>query len=541
VHAVPDGNGQAVPGWPGAALAVAALGLLLAAAPAAEWLAHAGAGRGAGRKLLAGVAIAAAATAPVLAAVFWVSDGVRGPVGSVTAPVLPAFVSASSNGGSQYRTLVLRPDGDSVDYAVVRQSDPILGEPELTAYGPAQQTLSEQVSALGSQDGADAGDPGLALSQFGIKWVLLPGPVDTALAQRLDASVGLVPLSKSAAYDLWEVAGPVARVRVIAPDGTVTPLPSQPVDVTAVAAPPLGGTLVLAEPYGGWAATLNGKALKPLSAPVDGWAQGFVLPAGGGKVAITRNNVARDLSLVAELVALLAVCVLALPGKRADPAAEAEALAAVQAARRGRRAARVAQRPGLPRRARLAGRAAAGFGAVRRRGAAATEGADQDVTTGSGVGVLTDSDDGDWDDGDGWDEGGAWQKPARLTGPQPAAPRGTGPQQAAPWESGSQQAAPWESGPQPAAPWDTGPRPASRNTGPHPSWDTGPHPSAGTGPHPSAGTGPHPSAGTVPPPADRDTGPRRSAPPERHSHRARRRGSRPSHRRGDRSGTDGES
>src|SRR6185437_5044313 len=118
---------------------VAALGLLLAAAPAAEWLAQAGAGRGLVRKLLAAAAIAAAATAPVLAAVFWISDGVRGPVGTVTSPVLPAFVAASSNGASQYRTLILRPDGASLDYAVVRQTDPILGEPELTAYGPAEQ------------------------------------------------------------------------------------------------------------------------------------------------------------------------------------------------------------------------------------------------------------------------------------------------------------------------------------------------------------------------------------------------------------------
>ena len=30
---------------------------------------------------------------------------------------------------------------------------------------------------------------------------------------------------------------------------------------------------MLAEPYGGWSATLNGIALKPLAAPVSGWAQ----------------------------------------------------------------------------------------------------------------------------------------------------------------------------------------------------------------------------------------------------------------------------
>ena len=339
-------GGQAASGWPGVALAVAALGLLLAAAPAAQWLAGVVAGgpsaearSGGALRLLAGVVLAAAATAPVLVAVYWVTSGVRGPVGSVTTPVLPAFVSASSASGTEYRTLILRSSGATLDYSVVRQSDPSLGEPELTAYAPAEQALSRQVAALGAPGSADAGDPGLVLGQFGIKWVLLPGPVNPALAQRLNAAVGLVPRSSAPAYDLWEVAGPVARVRVVAPDGTVTPLAAGPVGMSGAAAPASGGTLVLAEPYGGWTATLNGTALKPLAAPVDGWAQGFVLPAGGGQLKVTRNDMARDLSLIVELIALLAVIVLALPGKRADPAEEAAALAAVRAAQHGRRAA----------------------------------------------------------------------------------------------------------------------------------------------------------------------------------------------------------
>ena len=199
------------------------------------------------------------------------------------------------------------------------------------------------MAALGAPQGADAGDPGLVLGDFGIKWVMVPGPVSQALSQRLDASVGLVPVSKAPAYDLWQVSGPVARVRVVAKDGTVTPLAAQPVGMTAVSAPAAGGTLVLAEPYGGWTATLGGTALKPLPAPVNGWAQGFTLPPGGGQLVITRNDLARDVSLIAELVAVLAICVLALPGKRADPAEEAAALAALRDAQHGRRAARAAR------------------------------------------------------------------------------------------------------------------------------------------------------------------------------------------------------
>ena len=381
VSVTPPAGGQPADGWPGVALALAALGLLLASAPAAQWLASIipneggrlspatsspAAGYARSRRLLACVALAAAATAPLLVAAYWVKDGVRGPVEGIAAPLLPAFVSASSTSGMQYRTLILRPDGAGLDYLVVRQGDPTLGEPELGAASAAGAALSRQVAALGAPDGADAGDPGLVLGSFGIRWVLLPGPVDPVLAQRLDASLGLVALNKGPAYDLWQVTGPVARVRVVADDGTTTALSSGTVDMSGVTAPAGGGTLVLAEPYGGWTATLNGRALKPVATPVNGWAQGFVLPPGGGQLSITRNNLARLLSLIVELIATLAICLLALPGKRADPVQEAEALAALREARNGKRAANSARRATRSVRAEGAGHRAAG--AVDRLG-----------------------------------------------------------------------------------------------------------------------------------------------------------------------------
>jgi GT2 family glycosyltransferase len=353
VSVTPTAGGEPADGWPGVALALAALGLLLAAAPAAQWLAtiispNEGGQLAAGppsssshlRRVLACAVLAAAATAPLFVALYWVSDGVRGPVGSVDAPLLPAFVSASSTSDAQYRTLILRPDGAGLDYLVVRQGDPTLGEPELSIPAAAGAALSRQVSALGAPDGADAGDPGLVLGSFGIKWVMLPAPVDAVLAQRLDAALGLVALNKGPSYDLWQVAGPIGRARVVAGDGTTTVLTSGTVNLSGAAAPAAGGTLILAEPYGGWTATLNGQALKPVPAPVDGWAQGFVLPPGGGTISITRNSLARPLSLILELIATLAICLLALPGKRADPVEEAEALTALRETRNGKRAVR---------------------------------------------------------------------------------------------------------------------------------------------------------------------------------------------------------
>jgi GT2 family glycosyltransferase len=343
--AVVSVDGAAVRAWPGAELAIAAAGLLIAAAPAAEWLANGLAGGGAADgapaggaaiargwrvgaapRMLALVALVAVASAPVTAAWFWVTGGVRGPIAAVASPVLPPFVAASAAEGFGYRTLVLREDNGTLSYAVLRQADPTLGEPELAQNVPADQALARLVAALGAPVGADAGDPGLALGEFGIRWVLLPNPVDAGLAQRLDASEGLVQHSTAPAYDLWQVTGPVSGVRVVGQDSTVTALSAQAGGTTSISGSVGGGTLVLAEPYGGWTATLNGHALTPLPRPVDGWAQGFTLPAGGGQLAISRDDMARDLSLIAELIVFLAAAVLALPGKRVEATAEAQSL-----------------------------------------------------------------------------------------------------------------------------------------------------------------------------------------------------------------------
>lgn len=263
-------------GWSGAALAVTAVGLLAAAAPAVRWLCSLS------RRSLSWTALGAAAALPLAAAGFWVTGGVRGPVTPRPQQVLPAFVAASSAGPAHYRTLVLRPSAGSsggVTFAVARAGDPSLGEPELAEPAATTEAFSRQVAALVAPDGADSGDPGQSLASSGIHWVLLPGPVDQTLADRLNAASGLVPLSSSPAGDLWQVTGTVPR-------------------------------------------------------------------AAGSQ---THGTLPRTLSLILELLALLVIVVLAIPGRREDPAEEAEAIAAVRAAQHERRTERAAKTRDLTR------------------------------------------------------------------------------------------------------------------------------------------------------------------------------------------------
>ena len=357
-------GGTTVSAWPGPAIALAAAGLLLAATPVIESAVLAlrplrapsrppapgpppvpGRPPAPVRRRLAVLAVlgalVVAASAPALAAGYWLAAGIRGPVTAAGPQILPPFVAAASAGPDQARTLVLRQDGAALSYTVLRSTDPVLGEPELTGDSSAAGELDGVVASLAAAAGGDGGDAGQALRQFDIGYILLPAPVDQALASQLAGAAGLIRLTSAPAYDLWQVAGTVARASVIAPGGTAVPVPSGPVGVNTVLAASTSGTLVLAEAAGGWSATLNGKPLTPLARPVDGWAQGFVLPAGGGRLVITRDETARDLSLGAEAVAVLLVFALALPGTRSAAAA------AAARRRRGRSPrARASRRPG---------------------------------------------------------------------------------------------------------------------------------------------------------------------------------------------------
>ena len=81
-----------------------------------------------------------------------------------------------------------------------------------------------------------------------------------------------------------------------------------------------GRTLVLAEDYDAdWTARIGGTDLKPVK--VDGWAQGFEVPAAGGTVSVSYSSVPRLAWLGAEGLIFLFALVMALPtGRSAEPA-----------------------------------------------------------------------------------------------------------------------------------------------------------------------------------------------------------------------------
>ncbi|HEY3687320.1 MAG TPA: glycosyltransferase [Streptosporangiaceae bacterium] len=315
----PPTGGPGVAAWPGVALGVAASGLLLAAATAAGTIVDL-IRRGGWRRAAGFAVVVLACSSPVLVAGAWVVNGVDGPLTRYSDDVMPPAVAALS--GNRTGTLVVRPDRGGVSYTVLRGTAPLFGDDQLRPPDEARVRLDALVSGLMSGRG---GDDGHALVQYGIRFVLVPAPVDTASLHRLDGVPGMSRMTLTSDYAVWRVTGPTARVRITAPDGGVTAVPGAPVGVPDAAIPAgrAGRVLELAEPAdSAWSATLNGHDLTPRT--VHGWAQGFELPASGGRLVVARGTFWHTAFLWAQGAALLVVLVLALPGAGREEDAEAE-------------------------------------------------------------------------------------------------------------------------------------------------------------------------------------------------------------------------
>lgn len=309
----PATGGPPIAAWPGVALVLAAGGLLMTAAIAAGpvWdLVRAG-----GWRRAAGIAIVAiACSSPVLTAGAWVWRGADQPLNRHPDNVMPPAVAALS--GNRTATLVVRPENGAVAYSVLRGRVPMFGEDQIHPPDAARVRLDALVSGLMSGRG---GDDGHALAQYGIRFVLVPAPAVKESLHRLDGVPGMSRMTMTSQYAVWRVTGPTAREWIEGPDGSVTAVPGAP--STTIPAGKPGRVLETAEPFdGGWSATLNGHDLAPVK--LHGWAQGFRIPASGGRLEIGRGTFPHDIWIWAQGLALLVLIVLALPGARRDPDAE---------------------------------------------------------------------------------------------------------------------------------------------------------------------------------------------------------------------------
>ncbi|MCP3760348.1 glycosyltransferase family 2 protein [Streptomyces sp. TBY4] len=330
--------------WAGPATLVYGLALLAAAVIGADGAKERVAARSFGwRQPLAALIALAAAVGPLVGAAGWMLSGAAGPLERRDPVQVPAFVAEESGNRDQARTLVIGADSPAaLSYSLVRGSGGRLGDAELAAGAGSDARLDKVVSSLVAGSGADQTDQ---LGGFAIRYVLVRDGAPQEIGRVLDATPGLSRLSKLEGSALWRVDRQVARAVIVSgkPGEAPIPVASGPVEAhTKIPAGEAGRVLRIADQAGpGWRATLDGKPLKAKT--LDGWAQGFELPADAGRLDLVHeDSLTRTAWHWAQGLLALVLLVMALPGRRArldDDLPEEEAPA--EEAGEGRRARRL--------------------------------------------------------------------------------------------------------------------------------------------------------------------------------------------------------
>jgi GT2 family glycosyltransferase len=317
VTVTPPGSAP-VAAWAGSATLVVGLVLLVAAVIGNDGVLRRLSAQGFSVwQAVAVVVTAMAVLAPVVYGLSWMARGAAEPIVRDDPELLPAFVAAQAQSPDRPRTLVLRTEPDRVAYALLRSTGPHLGDAEVVPQRDAVSDLDNLVADLASGRG---GIESRRLASFAVRFVLVDAPVPAELADRLDAVPGLTRIGAPNGGVLWRVGPTSARVR-FEPKGTTERIPMPAEEISARGGVPkdwAGGRIVMADQADrGWRASLNGKALTPVT--VDGWAQGFELPEGSaGLVSITYSSSLRTFWLVVVGAVLVAVVILALPTRRRD-------------------------------------------------------------------------------------------------------------------------------------------------------------------------------------------------------------------------------
>lgn len=313
--------------WAGPATLVYGIALLSAATLGADGARFRVAEQSFGwRQPVAALIALASALGPLIAAAGWVIGGADGPMERRDPVQVPAFVAEESHTRDQARTLVLDSDSAAhVGYMLVRGSGARLGDGELASGDGGNSTLDKVVANLVAGSGADQADQ---LGGFAVRYVLVHRGAPREVTRVLDATPGLSRLSQQDGSGLWRVDQEVARATIVAGEksgagksggGGPEPVAAGPVEIhTDIEAGPDGRVLRLADTAAeGWTATLDGKPLTRTT--VDGWAQGFELPASGGRLDVSYDAPFTHTAWlwVQGLLGLVLV-VLALPGRRRD-------------------------------------------------------------------------------------------------------------------------------------------------------------------------------------------------------------------------------
>lgn len=259
------------------------------------------------RHVLGGLVIATTVLYGLGAGIWAVTAGTLSPVQANRQPVLPAFLALNPG----MKTLVLRNLAErktnSPSFFVARESDAILGDPDMTpSNSPAIESAVRDIV-----DGSGL-NSSRVLAAYGITYLFMTNPVSSQLVRAVDGLGGFVRTSSTQAGIVWKIAGISDRLVFTSIAGASQAMPT--LEISAIGATPKAGTLTLAENYDSSWQVIQGA--RRLTRVRSAYGLPQFLSTQAGEFTLINDGTKRRAWLSLEVIVFLSVLIMALPSGR---------------------------------------------------------------------------------------------------------------------------------------------------------------------------------------------------------------------------------
>jgi GT2 family glycosyltransferase len=259
------------------------------------------------RHFFAGLVVASTLIYGTAAAGWVLLVGLDSPVHANQPAVLPAFLTVAPG----VKTLVLTSsndeNADTITYFIARESDVLLGDPDVVP--PSSPAIDKAVADVVDGSGLTSSK---VFAAHGITYLFMKNPVNNQLVRTIDGIGGFIRVAATQSGIVWHIAGVSDRLVFTNSAGTSRGLPEG--DIKARTSTTGPGLISLAENYdSSWQVIQNGEKLARSR-------NQYGLPqfesAQAGTFSVIHDGTSRRAWLALEMILLFVVLIMALPAGR---------------------------------------------------------------------------------------------------------------------------------------------------------------------------------------------------------------------------------
>ncbi len=229
------------------------------------------------------------------------------PLQSKTRDALPAFLTVGAQTEERFKTLVIRSENDQTTFFIARDSDLIIGEPDVLV--GLSLVVNKSIVDLVTGAGIDSSK---VLADFGIRYIFLARPLNDDLVRTIDGVGGFTRASKTNEGITWKVTDALPHVLFVTSDGRQITIPSGGTGAEGTLIQP--GKLLITEKYDSrWKLLVNGRFVPSIESPSGVPIFNVLEP---GEFTLYHDSTSRRAWVSLQIISFTALVVLALPARR---------------------------------------------------------------------------------------------------------------------------------------------------------------------------------------------------------------------------------